>query len=41
MILSGKDLFNYRVKQIKNFGVMFVGVFAMVFFMALMCIAYC
>ena len=41
MILSGKDLFTYRVKQIKNFAMMFASVFAMVFFMALMCIAYC
>lgn len=37
MILSGKDLFNYRVNQIKKVALMFVSVAAMVSFMLLMC----
>ena len=40
MILTGKDLFNYRMKKIKKFAFMFASVFAMVSFLMLMCIAY-
>ena len=40
MILSGKDLFNYRVNQIKTMAVMVGGVVGMIGFMATMFIMY-
>ena len=41
MFLAGKDLFRYRMNQIGTFALMLAIVFAMIFFMALMCITYC
>lgn len=41
MILSGKDLFKYRVNQIKNFATMVAVAFAMVASMMALVIAYC
>ena len=40
MILTGKDLFNYRMNKIKRFAFMFASVFVSVSFMALMFIVY-
>lgn len=40
MILTGKDLFNYRMNKIKKFALMFAVVFTTVSFLMLMCIAY-
>ena len=40
MILSGKDLFNYRVNQIKKIAIGAASVLAMVGSMLLMCIIY-
>lgn len=41
MILSGKDLFNYRVNQIKTVAAMVGGVVGMIGFMMTMFIMYC
>lgn len=40
MILSGKKLFIYRLNQIKNLILMTAMVFATVFFMMFMCVAF-
>lgn len=40
MILSGKELFMYRMNQIKNFIFMFVTVLVAVSVMMFMCIAF-
>ena len=41
MILSGKDLFNYRVNQIKTMALMVGGVVGMIGFMMTMFVMYC
>lgn len=41
MILSGKDLFNYRVNQIKTVATMVGGVVGAISFMMIMFVMYC